>query len=29
LTHFCILGFLLLYAYYDKKNIGDTIGWLS
>jgi hypothetical protein len=25
LTHFCILGFLLLYAYYDKKNIGDTI----
>ena len=25
LTHFCILGFLLLYAYYDKKNVGDTI----
>ena len=25
LTHFCILGFLLLYAYHDKKNVGDTI----
>ena len=25
LTHFCVLGFLLLYAYYDKKNVGDII----
>jgi len=25
LTHFCILGFLLLYAYHDKKKVGDTI----
>ncbi len=25
LTHFCVLGFLLLYAYLDKKNLGDTI----
>ena len=25
LTHFCILGFLLLYAYADKKNVGDRI----
>jgi hypothetical protein len=24
-THFCIVGLLLLYAYLDKKNIGDTI----
>lgn len=24
-THFFILGFLLVYAYYDKKNVGDTI----
>ena len=25
LTHFCIVGFLLLYAYHDKKHVGDTI----
>jgi hypothetical protein len=25
LTHFCILGFLLVYAYYDKKHVSDTI----
>ncbi len=24
-THFCIVGFLLLYAFHDKKNLGNAI----